>query len=199
MLKRFGRPRRCLNVSAQVQDIDIRPPCPASGQHHHAPRMGNHARHPGKAQPVVDEKGVLQGLITLGRWLSANMDSLDLHALSNARTPLRTWWRFSAAPCWPAMTAATSKAREVVIGTSSPDVWRTPWKPATSCWWPTATRLSCAPSRWVPPVWGGVVDPRGQDHHRAGQRARLLLIGRPYDTYAPFPASSSRSVPVTAA
>ena len=83
VLKRFHArpPRRCLNVSAEVQDIDIRrvPGVPGSTTMRRAWEKMRDTQ--ANSQPIVAEDGRLEGMITLSDLAVANMDSLDTHCL----------------------------------------------------------------------------------------------------------------------
>ncbi|MBQ1424431.1 MAG: DHH family phosphoesterase, partial [Lachnospiraceae bacterium] len=91
VLRRFGFqiPRLCLDVRAQVSDLDIRDELgiPSSTSLRNAWRMM--IEHDITTLPVIHHDGQLEGIITVQDIAMANMDSLEADVLSKAKVPLR--------------------------------------------------------------------------------------------------------------
>ncbi len=91
VLRRFGFqiPRLCLDVRAQVSDLDIRDELgiPSSTSLRNAWRMM--IERDITTLPVVHHDGHLEGIITVQDIAMANMDSLEADVLSKAKVPLR--------------------------------------------------------------------------------------------------------------
>ena len=123
VLKRFHArpPRRCLNVSAEVQDIDIRrvPGVPGSTTMRRAWEKMRDTQ--ANSQPIVAEDGRLEGMITLSDLAVANMDSLDTHALSNARTPIRNIVETLDGTVLAGDGEGVLEKGKIVIGAGSPE------------------------------------------------------------------------------
>ncbi len=124
VLKRFGAkpPRRCLNVSPQVQDIEMRQ-VPGVRGNATMRRVWETMRDTrANSQPIVDENGYLKGLITLGDLAVANMDSLDARALSNAKTPVKNVVDVLGGTVLAGDDSGYFERGKIVVGASSPDV-----------------------------------------------------------------------------
>lgn len=127
VLKRFHAkaPRRCLNVSAEVQDIDIRrvPGVPGSTTMRRAWEQMRDTQ--ANSQPIVDEQGRLQGMITLSDLSVANMDSLDTYALSKASTPIRNVVETLNGTILAGDGEGSLEKGKIVIGAGSPEAMET--------------------------------------------------------------------------
>ena len=182
VLKRFGAkpPRRCLNVSAQVQDIDIRPVPGILGNTTMRRAWETMRDTQANSQPVVDEKGVLQGLITLGDLAVANMDSLDTHALSNARTPIKNVVEVLGGTVLAGDDSGYFESGKIVIGCFQPGRAGEHHGSRRHRAGGQPLRDSAVRHRDGCRLCGGVHGVRrGQDHHQAGQRARLPAHQQP--------------------
>ncbi len=124
VLRRFHTqaPRRCLNVSTEVRDIDIRhvPGVPSSTTMRRA--WENMRDADANSQPIVGEDGKLQGMITLSDLSVANMDSLDTYALSKARTPIRNIVETLHGTVLAGDEDGILDRGKIVIGAGSPEV-----------------------------------------------------------------------------
>lgn len=90
VLKKFGiePPRICLDVHAEVKDIDIRQIDSVDGKMTLRRAWETMRDKDITTLPITGEENKLKGLITLKRLAMANMDSLDPHAVANACTPI---------------------------------------------------------------------------------------------------------------
>ncbi|MDO5784066.1 MAG: putative manganese-dependent inorganic diphosphatase [Eubacteriales bacterium] len=90
VLKKFGiePPRICLDVHAEVKDIDIRQIDGVDGKMTLRSAWETMRDKDITTLPITGENNKLKGLITLKRLAMANMDSLDPHAVANASTPI---------------------------------------------------------------------------------------------------------------
>ena len=91
VLGRFGAavPEECLDVSAQVQDIDIRS-MPGTDSMTTMRKAWQTMRDVNiSTLPITDDDGNLQGLITLTNLAMANMDMAGTRFLSDSKTPYK--------------------------------------------------------------------------------------------------------------
>lgn len=199
VLKRFGAktPRRCLNVSAQVQDIDIRqvPGLPGDTTMRRAWETMRDTQ--ANSQPIVDEKGMLKGLITLGDLAVANMDSLDTHALSNARTPIKNVVEVLGGTVLAGDDSGYFEKGKIVIGASSPDVLENTMEAGDIVL--VANRYEtqlCAIEMGAACVVVCMESAVAKTIVKLAAERGCLLISSPYDTYA-VSCLIKQSVPVS--
>ena len=199
VLKRFGAktPRRCLNVSAQVQDIDIRPVPGILGNTTMRRAWETMRDTQANSQPIVDEKGMLQGLITLGDLAVANMDSLDTHALSNARTPIKNVVEVLGGTVLAGDDSGYFEKGKIVIGASSPDVLENTMEAGDIVL--VANRYEtqlCAIEMGAACVVVCMEPTVAKTIVKLANERGCLLISSPYDTYA-VSCLIKQSVPVS--
>lgn len=199
VLKRFGAkpPRRCLNVSAQVQDIDIRQVPGVLGDTTMRRVWETMRDTQANSQPIVDDKGMLQGLITLGDLAVANMDSLDTHALSNARTPIKNVVEVLGGTVLAGDDSGYFEKGKIVIGASSPDVLENTMEAGDIVL--VANRYEtqlCAIEMGAACVVVCMESAVAKTIVKLAAERGCLLISSPYDTYA-VSCLIKQSVPVS--
>jgi manganese-dependent inorganic pyrophosphatase len=118
-------PRRCLDVRAQVQDIDIREIDGVDGR-----MTMRHAWETMRDQditslPITTPENELAGLITLQDIAMANMDSLDVHGLSKAHTTISNLLETLQGDLIVGDPNTCLDRGKIVVGAGSPDVLET--------------------------------------------------------------------------
>ncbi len=118
-------PRRCLDVRAQVQDIDIREIDGVDGK-----MTMRHAWEAMRDQditslPITTPDNHLAGLITLQDIAMANMDSLDVQSLSQAHTTVANLLETLQGDLIVGDPETCLEKGKIVVGAGSPDVLET--------------------------------------------------------------------------
>ena len=150
-----------------------------------------------RSQPIVDEQGMLQGLITLGDLAVANMDSLDTHALSNARTPIKNVVEVLGGTVLAGDDSGYFESGKIVIGASSPDVLENTMEAGDIVL--VANRYEtqlCAIEMGAACVVVCMESTVAKTIVKLANERGCLLISSPYDTYA-VSCLIKQSVPVS--
>lgn len=199
VLNRFQAkaPRRCLNVSAQVQDIDIRQVPGVLGETTMRRVWETMRDTQANSQPVVDEDGRLEGLITLSDLAVANMDSLDTQALSKARTPVKNVVEVLGGTILTGDDSGYFEKGKIVIGASSPEVLENTMEAGDIVL--VANRYEtqlCAIEMGAACVVVCMESAVAKTIVKLAAERGCLLISSPYDTYA-VASLIKQSVPVS--
>lgn len=131
VLQKFGvtEPSLCLDVRAQVQDLDIRPVEGVDRQTTMRRAWEIMRDQDVTTLPIIDRKHRLLGLITLQDIAMANLDSLDAQVLARARTPLSNLLQTLRGELLVGDPATCLQRGKVVIGAGSPEVLETMVQP----------------------------------------------------------------------
>ena len=123
VLRRFGHgaPELCMDVSAQVQDIDIRRMPGVAGRMTVRRAWETMRDQQISTLPITDEAGHLLGIITLKDLAMANMDSLDTQFLANAHTPYENILETLEGTLITGDPAGLVQSGKIVVGAASPE------------------------------------------------------------------------------
>ena len=123
VLERFGFPvpELCQDVSAQVQDIDIRRMPGVSGLMTVRRAWETMRDQQISTLSIVDDGGRLQGIITLKDLAMANMDFMDTQFLASSQTPYRNIIETLKGTLITGNPDACVQTGKVVIGAASPE------------------------------------------------------------------------------
>ena len=123
VLRRFGldTPELCADVSAQVQDIDIRRMPGVSGMMTVRRAWETMRDQQISTLPITDEHGKLLGIITLKDLAMANMDSLDTQFLSHSHTPYSNILETLNGTLITGDPAGCVQSGKIVVGAASPE------------------------------------------------------------------------------
>ncbi len=123
VLKRFGHnaPELCLDVGAQVQDIDIRQMPGVAGRMTVRRAWETMRDQQISTLPITDESGHLLGIITLKDLAMANMDSLDTQFLANSHTPYQNILETLEGTLITGDPEGCVQSGKIVVGAASPE------------------------------------------------------------------------------
>ena len=123
VLRRFGHsaPDLCMDVSAQVQDIDIRMMPGVAGRMTVRRAWETMRDQQISTLPITDEEGRLLGIITLKDLAMANMDSLDTQFLANAHTPYENILETLEGTLITGDPKGFVQSGKIVVGAASPE------------------------------------------------------------------------------
>ncbi len=123
VLRRFGHnaPELCLDVSAQVQDIDIRRMPGVSGRMTVRKAWVTMRDQQISTLPITDDAGNLLGIITLKDLAMANMDSLDTQFLANSHTPYQNILETLEGTLITGDPDGCVRSGKIVVGAASPE------------------------------------------------------------------------------
>lgn len=123
VLRRFGLgiPELCLDVGAQVQDIDIRRMPGVSGMMTVRKAWETMRDQQISTLPITDENGRLQGIITLKDLAMANMDSLDTQFLASSHTPYQNILETLEGTLITGDPNGCVQTGKIVVGAASPE------------------------------------------------------------------------------
>lgn len=124
VLSRFQvqAPELCPDVSAQVMDIDIRPMPGISGMTTMRKAWETIRDQQITTLPVTDEKGCLQGIITLKDLAMANMDLSGTQFLADSHTPYQNILETLSGRLITGDPAGRVETGKVVVGAASPEI-----------------------------------------------------------------------------
>lgn len=123
VLGRFGFevPELCPDVSAQVQDIDIRKMPGVSGMMTVRKAWETMRDQQISTLPITDDHGKLLGIITLKDLAMANMDSLDTQFLSHSHTPYANILETLEGTLVTGDPDGCVQSGKIVVGAASPE------------------------------------------------------------------------------
>ena len=199
VLGRFGfpKPHLCLDVSARVRDIEIRrmPGVPGSMSMRQA--WETMRDQDISTLSVVDEAGMLQGIITLKDLAMASMDDAGTRFLAAAHTPYRNILETLDASLLVGDENGAVQTGKIVIGAASPEIIESVVEPGDVVL--VANRYEaqyCAIEAGAGciVVCTGSTVPRTILH--LAESRGCAVISTPYDTY-PAVCKISQSVPIS--
>ena len=118
-------PRRCLDVSAQVQDIDIRQVAGVNGDMTMRKAWETIRDNNITSLPITRPDNTLEGLITLQDIAMANMDRMDVYSLGQAGTKISNLIQTLKAKLIVGDPEQCINKGKIVVGAGSPDVLET--------------------------------------------------------------------------
>lgn len=124
VLNRFQTPlpELCADVSAQVMDIDIRPMPGTSGMTTIRKAWETIRDQQITTLPITDEKGFLQGIITLKDLAMANMDLSGTRFLADSHTPYQNILETLNGTLITGDKNACVQTGKIVVGAASPEI-----------------------------------------------------------------------------
>ncbi len=199
VLQRFGfqAPELCPDVSAQVQDIDIRKMPGVCGMMTVRKAWETMRDQQISTLPITDEGGRLLGIITLKDLAMANMDFLDAQALAASHTPYRNILDTLEGTLITGDPDGCVQTGKIVVGAASPETMEAVVEPGDLVL--VANRYEsqyCAielGASCIVVCTGSAVP---KTIVRLAEQHDCTILSTPYDTY-PAACLISQSVPIS--